>query len=94
MDLILDTDNDLDIIDNDLVMGDSAEQHQSLLLVSAKGEFKENPIATVGVLNFLEAENTNELLGEIRKCFAGDGMNVKKLAIDNGKIIIDASYNS
>lgn len=93
-DLLLDTDNDLNITEDDLVMGESTVQHQQLLLVCAKGEFKESPTATVGVINYSEAENTNDLLGEIRKCFTGDGMAVNNLSIDNGKILIDASYNS
>lgn len=93
-DLLLDDTEDLKITDDDFVIGESTKQHQQLLLLCAKGEFKESPTSTVGVVNYLESENTNELLGEINKCFTEDGMTLNKLSIEDSKILIDASYKN
>lgn len=93
-DLLLDDGGDLSITNGDLVIGESTQQHQQLLLASAKGEFKENPTATVGIMNYLESENVGEMLGEIKRRFSDDGMTVNSLSIANENILIDASYNS
>ncbi len=90
-DLLLDENGDLAF---PLQRGESTKQHQELLLVIDKGGIKENPTATVGVMNYLESEDTAGLLQEIRKCFTADGMNVTKCGLKNGKIEIDASYTS
>ena len=94
-DFVLDTNGDLLITEADFVLDDSTQQHQKLLLLAAKGDFKENPTATVGLINYVESENEADMLREIRKCFANDGLNIKTLAISNdGKLLIDAGYNS
>lgn len=77
-----------------LVRSESTAQHQQLLLVCAKAEFKESPLATVGLMHYLESENQNLMLSEIRKCFVADGMTVNKIEIKNGEIVIDAKYSS
>lgn len=76
----------------DLVEGESTLQHQELLLLTPKGSWKENPDTGVGLMNYLEDENDAEMYAEIRRQFQGDGMMVKAVAIENGKLNIDATY--
>lgn len=91
-DILLDTNFDLLIKDGDIVIGDSDDQNKSLLLLCAKGDFKEFPDVCVGIENFLESEDPAELIREIKAQYTGDGMRVKKVIVENGKINIDAAY--
>lgn len=92
-DLILDDYYDLTTENGDLVTDVSDEQHQKLLLAVNKGDFKENPTIGVGVAMWLNDDNQDGLLGEIKKEFEKDGMTVKSLSInEEGKLDIDARY--
>ena len=96
-DFLLDDDGDLklDETTGDLVIGESTAQHQNLLLMTEKGQWKENPDCGVGAIRYLENEDPAGLLREVRVQFASDGMNVKQVQFDKtGKLIIDATYNS
>jgi hypothetical protein len=91
---ILTIENDLQIANNDLVMGESTLQHQNHLLISVAADIKEDPLAGVGLQLFLKDETTADgLTGVIKEKFERDGMNCKYVNIDNeGKLVIDASY--
>ena len=92
-DLILDDNMDLNIVNGDFLIGESTYQHQKILIVADKGEFKENPMRCVGVKRYLESERPDELAREIRQEFSSDGMIVNKLQIGNdGSIEVDAFY--
>lgn len=92
-DLILDENDDLLIEDGDFVIGESSLQHQRLLLLCNKGEFKEFPTRCVGLANYLESGNTQELAREIDVDFSKDGMKVTKIKIDVPNLEIEASYD-
>ena len=95
IDLLLDaTSNDL-LIDamGNCKIGNSDQQHQALLLLIDKGGLKENPDAGVGAFKFLESEQTDAFLREIRIQFSEDGMLINKIAFENNKLSIDAPYN-
>lgn len=91
-DLLLDVDKDLTFANNDLVMGESTEQHQYLLLVSMPGDFKETPSACIGAARWLKDEDTRELLSAIKSGFEKDGMAVRAVTMTDNKITTDASY--
>jgi protein involved in temperature-dependent protein secretion len=91
-DILLNTELDLDIADGDLVVGESTVQHQQLLLVTSKGDWKENPLIGVGAAAFLKDEDESGLLNMIRIEFQKDGMDVKAVNIQSGEINIDANY--
>lgn len=95
IDLLLDaTSNDL-LIDaaGNCKIGNSDQQHQALLLLIDKGGLKENPDAGVGAFKYLESEQTDAFLREIRIQFSDDGMLINKIAFENNKLSIDAPYN-
>jgi hypothetical protein len=95
IDLLLDaTSNDL-LIDaaGNCKIGNSDQQHQALLLLIDKGGLKENPDAGVGAFKYLESEQTDTFLREIRIQFSDDGMLIKKIAFEKNKLSIDAPYN-
>jgi len=93
-DLLLDTDNDLIIDNNELSIGFSDYQHQQLILLMQKGELKESPLATVGIVNYLRESDIEGMLHEVRRCFVEDGMTVSKLNYNeqNGNLDFDATY--
>jgi hypothetical protein len=87
--------NDLDLVfrNGDLVVGESTEQHQQLLLLNDKGHIKHAPIAGVGIGGYLNDDNLGELHGEIQQQFERDGLRITKLKIfENGRLEINAGY--
>jgi hypothetical protein len=92
-DFLLDDNFDLLIIDGDLVVGESSAQHQRILLLADKGEFKDAPMRGVGSLRYLEDHTPDNLAREIRTEFAADGMTVNKIQIASDLTIqVDANY--
>ncbi len=94
IDFILDENNVLRTKDGDLVIGESDLQHQNLLLILDKGSLKEHPTACVGLAKFLESESPDAMLREIRTQFVNDGLKVNALSYKNGKLTVDANYQS
>lgn len=89
IDILLNTDNDIRIENNDVVLGKSDLQHQELLLVTHKGEFKESPVATVGIVNFLRDDDIEGMLHECTVRFTNDGMAVTKMNFDEDSNSLD-----
>lgn len=94
-DILLDENLDLLIIDGDFVIGESTSQHQKLLILSDKCEFKEVPMRGVGALRYLEDQTPDNLAREIRQEFSVDGMNVSKIKIETDLTIqVEATYQN
>lgn len=91
-DLLIDDGFELKLSGGDLVIGNSDVQHKELLLVCTKGSFKENPAACVGLWGYLEAEDPAEMIAEVKTQFKGDGMEVKRVDIIDGKLLLEAEY--
>lgn len=92
-DLLLDDKYDLQIESGDLVIGNSDNQHQNLLLATEPGAWKENPLVGVGAINYLENESVADLMYAIRTQFTADGMQIHAInQDDDGKININAEY--
>lgn len=64
MDLLLDSNNDLQIKDGDLVVGESELQEAFLILKTNKGEWKEDPVTGCSLLRFINSKSSP---AEIRK---------------------------
>lgn len=92
-DFLLESDGEIQVANDDLVIDTSDQQQQQRLLLTEKGNVKQFPDAGVGALKFLEDEDEGGLLREIGLQFSADGMNVKELKVaDNGNILINAIY--
>ncbi|MBS0647398.1 MAG: oxidase [Verrucomicrobia bacterium] len=90
-DFLLDENDDLAINGDLLIVDKSDEQHQRLLLLTNKGDWKESATVGVGILRWLKDEGEG-LLAEIKKEFEKDGMTVKKIDLTEGKLTTDAAY--
>lgn len=95
IDILLDPANNNLLLDasGNIKIGTSDEQHQALLLLFDKGSLKENPDSGVGAFKYLEAEQHEELLREVRTQFTMDGMEINQIVFENNKLSIDAPYN-
>ena len=91
-DIILNADLDFQYINGERVRGESTIQHQNLLLISNKGDFKESPTACVGIALFLKDDDKSGLLSEIKKEFERDGMKFKSVELVNNQLNIEAPY--
>lgn len=92
-DILLGDDLDLIFRNGDLVVGESTEQHQKLLLVNDKGHMKHAPFAGVGIMNYTNDDVLGELYGEIQRQFEIDGMVIHKLEIRGvDDVDLEASY--
>lgn len=91
-DILLDDGFDLKIENGDLVIGDSTEQHQQLLLLANKGELREFPTRGVGIRGWLLDDQAGNLNGAIKREFEADGMTVESVNTRNGQINIEAAY--
>ena len=84
---------DLDLSTGDLqIIEDATNQHQKDLILTNKGELKNNGGTGVGVETFLNDESPENLFHETKKQFIRDGMQVRQIGIINGKFAINANY--
>ena len=91
-DILLDEHFDLQYLNGEIVRGESTLQHQQLIIMCAKGEFKESPTSCVGAYGFLKDNDVNGFLAEVKKEFERDGMDVNGLSFLDGVLKVDAVY--
>ncbi len=90
-DLIIGNEEGLD--KGDFQLAESTKQHQALLLLANKGEFRQSPLVGVGVNLYLEDDRLGAMKSELQQQLFLDGMTVDQLRIFNdGQVFIDASY--
>ncbi|MEI6683423.1 MAG: hypothetical protein WCO44_12375 [Bacteroidota bacterium] len=90
-DILCDSTGDIACVGGDMVVGNGTYQHQADLLTANEGEYKETPLAGVGITGFLNDENPAELQRKIRIQFTKDGMSVVKVAYGTN-LEINANY--
>lgn len=93
-DLLLDINFDLKVSVGDLVVGESTRQHQQLLLLAEKGEFREFPARGIGAQSWLLDDiQAGDFAAAVKKEFEADGMKVLLVkGAQAGKLQIEASY--
>ena len=85
---------DLAISNNgDFVASESTAWHQQELILNNKGEFKQHPTICVGVFDYFNDENPQDIVRAIAVEFTRDGMDVVGINLTNaGVISSDAFY--
>jgi hypothetical protein len=92
-DIILDENHQVAINNGDFIIDVSDVQQQNLLLICDKGDWKESPTVCVGVQRWLNDDEPEDLLAEIKKEFQRDGMTVNDLTLTDDKILnVDSNY--
>lgn len=82
------------LVNGKLVTGECTAQNQWLLLASEPYAFGQSPFACVGATGYLDddGEVAGDLPVDISKKFRIDGMTIRSININNGKVKIDATY--
>ena len=76
-----------------LVVGDTLQQNQALILITQPGENKFNPDLGVGITDMLLDHDYLNYRHRIREHFAKDGLKVSRLDLyENKPLRIDANY--
>lgn len=96
-DILLDAGSaDVKIDNGDFVVDESDGQHQEHLLVFQKGALKDEPQVGVGIENYLNDDDVDAMLRELRSQFENDGMAVNAVVFDEALKNLDynAQYKS
>ena len=94
-DILLSDNLDLVFQNGDFVIDESQAQQIKLCLLTAKGEWRENPTIGVGLDSYLVGENTQlDLSAEIRKQLEGDGATVESVLLSTNNNNINVSVNA
>jgi hypothetical protein len=79
-------------ITSGLCVGDVTHQNQAILLLSQKGELKENPTTGVGIGDLCNDSDFGLWKREITRQIEGDGQRIEKLAVSDKELILEAKY--
>lgn len=88
--ILNDENGDLLLVGGSMVSGETTYQHQRDLLILRKGDLRTEPLVGVGIEDYTDNEQPEELLREISTQFMNDGMVVKKVSLTN----IEAYYKN
>ena len=94
IDLKIDVVRDADgLIVRGLVIGNTMNQNQAMIIVANPGEFKFNPMLGVAIDELLLDDDFLRMRHRIQENLEMDGMKVKSIDFSEGKpLVIDASY--
>ena len=84
-------DNDLLILNDDLVLVESDDQHIADTINAAPGWWKETPTEGVGIMKYLKGKNSQELSRAIQINLKADGYDSRPVISfnTNGKLTIN-----
>ncbi len=74
-----------------LQIGSVTLQNQKLIIYTSKGEIKEDPLMGVGLNAFIDSEDNNALVREIRSQMYRDGQTMPNISIKDKTIEIITS---
>jgi hypothetical protein len=87
-DLLLDNNYDLMVVNGDLVIGLSEQQHIALIVVTAPGHWKDSPFLGFNAGGYLGSNaNQAEMIGNLSEQLQSDNSVLDQLTIQNGSII-------
>lgn len=92
-DFLLDADGDLDLTGADLNIGVSDLQQQELIIISQKGALKDFPERGVGIENYINESEIEEMVTEVKAEFTNDGMAVEKINYNEADGNLDYTAN-
>ena len=94
IDVTIGEDFDLSLENGDFLLSESTEQSLQMLTLANKGEWRETPQAGVGIVNYLNSQDTTEqtLRREIQVQLDLDNFNPTGISIDLPTIDIKGNY--
>ena len=88
----IDENGDLLIQNGSLAVGNTLYQNQYLILGSQPGEWKEHPTLGAGLADLALDHDLSGWAAHIKSQLEKDGMKVKRVDFNGGKLNIDANY--
>lgn len=86
---------DIQIENNDLIIGISNLQHQEHLLITDTGSLIEDESVGIGLESYINSEDIPGMLNRITEEYIKDGIEFEKIQIDEqGNIIPNGNYKS
>lgn len=93
IDIIMDDNGDELLLNDDLVLGSSDEQHISDILASYPGEWKQSPLCGVNIRRAINGSLNGVIRRDVRLQLEADGYKVKKITFTETELDIDAERN-
>jgi hypothetical protein len=95
IDILVNSDNDLQIIAEDIAIGRSNEQHKEHLLIAETGTLIEDITVGVNLIQFVNGDDEVGMLQKISEEYTKDGINVTSILTDDeGNIITNGDYKN
>jgi hypothetical protein len=80
-------------IEQGLLIGNTMNQNQALMLIASTGDFKANPTLGVSINDLMLDQDYLGCRHRIREHFLKDDLKVRSIQLESGKpLIIDANY--
>lgn len=92
IDVKLNSVNGIEFEGGDFATGESTRQHQQLLILSNKGDWKQRPTVGIGIYSFYKEDNIGGFLAEVKQELEKDGMRVKDIKYQQTELVIIAEY--
>ena len=94
-DLLLDDDLDLDVRGGDFAITESTQQHQKLILLTDKGEWRQSPATGVGINSMLlDDAAAGDIILEVQMQMEADGLIISHLTVTADKqLSLTATYS-
>ena len=92
IDYARDENYDLVIQDGDFVRTEATADHQKSLILDVPGDYKDNPLVGVGIVNYINDEGPQNLIRAISQQFMKDGMEVVSVTLGNDGVIHSDAY--
>lgn len=93
-DFLLGENGDLQIVDGDLLTGNSDDQNVGLILKATKGSFKQFPLLGVGIALEMNGSVDGRVKRKIRLHLDSDGYKVTQIRENNGVINLKYEDNN
>lgn len=93
IDFLLDDNGDELILNGDLVLGGSDDQHITDILASYPGEWKQSPLCGVNIRRAINGSMDGRIRRDVRLQLEADGYKVKNITFTETELNIDAERN-
>ena len=81
-------------IANGVQMTEPTQQHKYDILKASQGDFKHAPLVGVGLINYINSENSQMLRRDISRQMQKDGIKVTEIDLKDGHFIITGNYEN
>lgn len=73
-------------------MTEPTQQHKRDILLASPGDFKQTPLLGVGLIYYVNANDTSTMLRNVSRQMQRDGIKIKRVGYDGNELIIDGKY--